>query len=102
MRSNDVARFFGETRRGLSVLRRRHRVAERLWINRYERRQIKVDDVRKGPVIEGGRVSRQDEEIARAGGRDIPEPDSLAREFLGVPSFDSDAPFAAEVHSFLR
>jgi len=30
-------------------------------------------------------VSRKDEEIARAGGRDIPEPDSLALEFGDVP-----------------
>ena len=30
----------------------------------------------------------QDEEIARPGGRDVQEPDSLAREFLGIPSLD--------------
>jgi hypothetical protein len=58
--SNDVAGFFGEKIPRLLVLRRRgrrlHRIAERLGIDRRERRQIKVDDVPKGALLESGRV----------------------------------------------
>src|ERR1700730_984756 len=68
--------------------RRRHRIAERLGINRRERTQIKVDDPRIGALIEDGRVSRQDEEIARAGGRNVTEPDRLASEFRYIPSLN--------------
>ena len=54
----------------------------------FERRQIEVDDVRVGPILEGGRVSREDQEISSAGGGDVPEPNPLASEFLDVPSLD--------------
>jgi len=63
-------------------------LAERLEIDTWERRQIKVDDPGIRPITEGGRVARQDEEITGACGGDIPEPDPLAGEFRYVPILD--------------
>ena len=54
-----------------------------------ERRQIEVDDIRVGTLLERKRVSREDQQISGAGGGDIPEPDPLASELLNIQALMS-------------
>ena len=50
---------------------------------------VEIDDVRVSPTLQGGRMSREDQEISSAGGGDVPEPNPLTSELVDVPSLDA-------------